>query len=511
MAASDILFADVKDLLFRDIRNLSKPSGRGASKQATAEWLAGLENVAPDAAALAITERLADALAREQDPNKRLALLANCELASSEVMPLLEQATATASLPLTAVAQHVALAADSLLKAMSIGYGRLAEGLDEADRSPDNEEAIQQAALRAIRILGRRQMLAYSAGVNASTAAWQTMHELYALTRRHQMSGTKDDHSSIDQEYVSALLFAVADPIRMPRETLQNIRGFIAALAPRVIIEETTAIKADRDPASLFLLWPGRGRGGHGMSRMPEDKLLPPKALVIDCTALVSAIDGYLEPQGQAEQPLPAEILRLLREAWAGVAVEKASPVAPTMTHADMTVGYKDVLAIFAAASGRRKASSGDQDHEGSATSEWLIVNESHDAFSVRHLGGQQPHLDIGDVVALRPREQNPASVCLVCRISPPGGQFELGLQQLCTQASSVNLPSDDITAFGRQAIFLPQLPGFGNAAGVIAEAGSLMPQAIISKEVDGLIRRFRLGSRVATSTAIEFYLLQTV
>lgn len=509
MAASDIFFADVSDLLFRDVRNLSKPSGRATRNKDAVDWLVGLGDAPPEKVAHELIERLAEALAREHDPNRRLALLFSCEEAATKAIADLENATAAAALPLQPAVQQAAFAADSLLKAMGISYGRIAEGMDTKERSAEHEEAIQHAALRAIRVLGRRQMLAYRACATASAAAWKTMHDLYALSRRHGLAATKDGQSSIEQEYLTALLLAITDPGRLPRDGLQAVRDFVATLAPLASIEDGSRYKNEAQSTSVFLLAPGRGRGGHAMNSLSEDQTLPPNGLVVDCAKIVAALDECIEGKG-AEPALPAETLRLLRDAWGGDTAERRFARTQFMPRADMIVGITEILAFFAGtAFGRRKNDDGREAREAAAISEWSIVNESPDGFGIRFLGGTRPPLDIGDLTILRPREHNQVCVCLVRRISHAAGHLEIGLQQLCAQATVVNLPSEDISAFGQQAILLLQLPGFGNASGVIAATGLLKPHTVITEAAEGVVKRFKLGSRVASSTAIEFHLLQ--
>ncbi len=510
MAASDIFFADLTDLLFRDVRNLSKPSGRGGRNKEAIDWLAGLGDASPEQLAHELVKRLAAALVFEHDPNRRLALLCSCEEAATTVLAELELATSAAALPLLSAGQRAAHAADSLLKAMSIAYARIAEGMNATERSAGLEETARLAALRAMRVLGRRQLLAYRACATASAAAWKSMHDLYALSHRHGLAATRDGQSSIQQEYLTALLLAIADPVRLPRAGLQAVQDFAATVAPLARIEDGSRYKNDGQArGSVFVLTPDRGRGGHGMNPLWKDQTLPPNGLVVDCTRIIAALDESIEGRG-AEPALPVETLRLLRDAWGGDRAGRRFARTQFMPRADMVVGIREILAFFAAtAFGRRNSDEGREAREAAAASEWSIVNESPDGFGIRFLGGTRPPLDIGDLTILCPREHNQVCVCIVRRISHAAGHLEIGLQQLCGQAGVVNLPSDDISAFGQQAILLPQLPGFGNASGVIAAAGLLKPHTIITAAAAGGDKRYKLGSRVASSTAIEFHLLQ--
>lgn len=501
---ADLLKVDVTDILFRDVRNLSKPSGRGGGKGPAIDWLAGTENAAQEKAAHEVAERLADALARERDAGKRLWILQGCEDAIADLLAAIEAATQTAELPLSPGAQQLALGADSLLKALGIAYGRLAEATEAQAGKSHLEDVVQPATLQAMRILGRRQMLAYRAGVVASAASWKVLHDLYALAHRDDFATTADGQSPVEHEYLTALLLAVVDPGRLPRDQLPAVREFIAANVPGVQLTEAPAYTGEPATPGLFWLLASRGRNGHGMSRLPEDNTRPQEGYVVDCTEFAKVLERDTEGE-EAGGMLPLETLRLLRDALTGTPAARRFPRSQFMPRADLVIGFKEIVGLF---SGRHKIEA-TQDHDKAAAGEWSIVNESPDGYGIKHVGTQQPRLEIGDLVVLRPREQNQPCVCLVRRISNAAGNFEIGLQLLCAQAAIVDMPSEDITAFGQQVILLPHLPGFGNAAGVIATTGTLKPHTVISHPLDGTRRQFKLGSRVANSSAIEFHLLQ--
>jgi hypothetical protein len=501
---SDLLKVDVTDILFRDVRNLTKPSGRGTKKGPAIDWLAGTESAVREKAAHEVSERLADALAREHDAGKRLWILLGCEDAISELLATIEAATETAELPLSPGAQQLALGADSLLKALGIAYGRLAEATDAQTGKSHLEDVIQPATIHALRILGRRQMLAYRAGVTASAASWKVLHDLYALARRDNFATVADGQSPVAHEYLTALMLAMVDPGRLTREQLAPVREFIAAKVPNVSLTDAPAYKGDGSASGMFWLLAGRGRNGHGLSRLPEDNTLPKEGYVIDCTEFIKALEQCIE-DGSEEATLPADTLRLLRDTLVGTPAARRFPRTQFMPRADLVIGFKEVVGMF---SGRGNGNAA-ADHNDPASGEWSIVNESPDGYGIKHVGTNQPRLEIGDLVVLRPREKNQPCVCLVRRISNAAGSFEIGLQLLCAQAAIVDMPSEDITAFGQQVILLPHLPGFGNAAGVIATTGTLKPHTVISHALDGARKQFKLGSRVSNSSAIEFHLLQ--
>ena len=95
--------------------------------------------------------------------------------------------------------------------------------------------------------------------------------------------------------------------------------------------------------------------------------------------------------------------------------------------------------------------------------------------------------VEVGDLVAFRPRERGRIHLCLVRRITNAGAaQLELGLQELSPQAQSVAIPAPQAGAAVIQGIYLPKMPGFRNAAGLIVAPGTLTGGQAISVTIGG-------------------------
>jgi hypothetical protein len=506
MAASDILFADVSKLLFSDVRDIMKLAGKDAGVKDEAAWLAGLDEAPPEEMAHELADRLSDALGQEREPARRLALLVGCESAAAGALAALELATEAAPLPLPSAAKQAAVAADSLLKIVATECANVALGLrDKADR-PEATELLRVAALRAMRALARREVLAYRGHAQPSLASWQLMHDVYATARAAGVAGPDKGGAAVEHEYAAALLLALADPGHLPRTVLGAVHGFISGLAPLARIE---AAAAPRDDTSCrFLVGMDKGRPAQPLAQIEEDKVLPPDALVLNCSALAPHIE-QLVAGGAEGAPLPPEALRRLHDVWsAASAAPRRFARTQFKQHIDLIAGLPAILRLLSGRSlGRRESDAGHAD--AADASEWLVTNESPDGFGLQHLNGRFPPFAVGDVVMLRPREQGKAHICLVRRHSPAAQAAELGVQLLTSQAGVVPLPAEDILAMAQMGLLLQQLPAFSNAAGIITAPGALNPQSVITENQDGTLKYYRLGTRIATSTAIEFHLLQ--
>jgi hypothetical protein len=320
------------------------------------------------------------------------------------------------------------------------------------------------------------------------------------------VAGPNKDGAAVEHEYVAALLLALADPARLPRTALAAAHAFIAGLAPHARIE-AAALPRD-DISCRFLIATNNGRPAQPLAQIEDDKVLPPHGLVLNCSGLPPRIEQMLAAGGEAA-PLPAEVMRLLHDAWsAAAAPARRFSRTQFKQHIDVIAGLPAILRLLSGRSpGRRQSDTAQADAD---TSEWLVINESPDGFGIQHLNGKVPVLSIGDLVMLRPREQGKFHICLVRRHSPAPQGAELGVQLLCSEATVLPLPSEDILAMGQQGLLLLRLPAFGNAAGLITAPGALTRQSVITDNQDGTLKYYGLGSRIATSTAIEFHLLQS-
>jgi hypothetical protein len=499
MAASDILFADVSKLLFSDVRDIVKLAGKSGKGKAASEWLKDLGGLPPEKVAHELAERLTEALAREHDPAKRLALLASCEEAAEIAVAALEKATEAAKLPLPAANQQTAIAADSMLKVLATEYATLALRVQAAAERPDAVELLHLAALRATQVLARRHLLAVRGGAVPSPASWKLMRDVYVVARTKGCARTSlpDEQTSVEGEYVCALMFALADPGRLPRPILSEAHALIASLAPKARIEPAATPRDD--DTCRFLIGADKGRPALALSQVAPDKLKAADGLVLDCSAVAPELERRVVA-GEVSSALSPETLRLLFEAWNSAAARPVERGGPP-PQASLTAGFDEIARAVA---GRPRP--GDVE----SGSDWAVTEANPEGFAIRHLAGTPPIVDIGDLVLLRPVDDGKTHFCLVRKVNNlPGRHLELALQVLCTQAVVVPLPSEDITAFGQQGLLLPQLPGFGNAAGLIAAAGAIKADALLSAPGPDGLKRYRVGNRISASATTAFHLLQ--
>jgi len=237
---------------------------------------------------------------------------------------------------------------------------------------------------------------------------------------------------------------------------------------------------------------------------------LPVDGRVLDCADIVTALDGMIAG-GDEIGPLPLLTLRSLRDAINGLPAARQFSRTQFRPRVNVIAGLPAMLDVIAGKTlGRRQGDAGSPDtREGS---EWLLSNESPDGFGIRPLGVEAPLPGVGDIVLLRPREHGKLHICLVRRSNgAPREQLELGLQLLCSSATVIPLPAEDIRLMGQQGLLLPNLPAFGNAPGLIAPAAALTPRSVITENQGGTLKYYRLGVRIESSNAAAFHLLQAL
>jgi hypothetical protein len=114
--------------------------------------------------------------------------------------------------------------------------------------------------------------------------------------------------------------------------------------------------------------------------------------------------------------------------------------------------------------------------------------------------------VNIGNVVALQPKEESHVFVCLVRRIwSNAEGRLDIGLQTLSPEVSVVDLP---IHGELRRALYLHNLPAYGGRPGILAQPGHLESGLNIRVSFGGSVRRLQIGRKVESSDNAEFFAL---
>ncbi len=476
--------------------------------QALRDWLEALyqEQAGDDLSSLAELARqmathLPRLLATSNNAHVRSKILVDIEDEAQRVLPALEESVSAAALPLNNEVHLDALAADNLLKALAAGYLSLAMQISAKRLSDSLRELLNNALTRATSNLFRRQQLAYRAYAQASSSSWLHLHEAYRIARAHDLLGRNKASDSVETNYYAALLLALADPTKFPRSSMPVLQEHALKMA-RVVMLYPLLGRSLKPSGAMFLVRPVDGRPARAFGR--EGDAAPSEAdFVLDCNPAVGELRREIAER-EAGQQSPGEpntgddelsLLRTLLAMWRGHPVRRFNRTR-FKPRGELVAGIEDLLAALNGVVLMRRQS--DAQLAGGSwplVSEWIITDESPDGFGVRFLKGQVRHIDVGDVVAFRPRERGLLHVCLVRRVSNIGPtRLELGLQELAPSAQLQALPQNgngDSTG-----VLLPKMPCYRNAPGLIVRPGSIAIGTQLSIPNDaGRVTRLRASS----------------
>ena len=268
--------------------------------------------------------------------------------------------------------------------------------------------------------------------------------------------------------------------------------------------------------APLFVVAPGETGPGKPLVRMRDGG----KAgyLYLDCTELAATIRSDIGAKTRLDMPhewlLPnasLSMLRTLSAMWGAQPTRRFSRMR-FKPRADLVIGLLDVTLFLGGGACRRRREDGSK--RGPAlpsVSEWALVDESPDGFGIRYVRGDIGSVEVGDVVALRPRESSQVQVCLVRRVSNAGQtRFEIGLQTLSAHALVVDLPGRSGGARAK-GILLPRMPALGNAAGLLALPGSVPEGLELHYPAGGSTVTLRLAQRIDGNPQVDFHALTPV
>jgi len=496
------------------------PRGRrddgSEAAQALHDWLDGMREAPPEEIAASLAKRLTAMVAMQGNLHMRIRLLDNFDDVAQELLPLLEREIETASLPFSPRTQLRALAADNLLKALAAGYGNVATSIEMRRLAEGLAPLVQHALQRAIASLRRRQLLAYRAYAMPSAASWQQLHEIYRAAARLDLLGPARSGPQIEHLYVSTLLIAYADPGKFVRTELDALLDCATRASGLVRLRHKAQFNELKPGAPLFVVTPGEAGPGKPLVRIRDAG--KGDCLYLDCSELAATIRSDIGAKTRLDMPhewlLPNASLSMLRSLsamWGAQPTRRFSRMR-FKPRADLVIGMLDVTLFLNGAAYRRRRDDGSKRGPSSpAVSEWALVDESPDGFGVRYVRGDIAAVEVGDVVALRPRESSQVQICLVKRVSNAGqARFEIGLQNLSPHALVVDLPGRNGGAHPK-GILLPRMPILGNAAGLLSQPGSVPDGLELRYPTGGTTVVLRLAQRLDGNSQLDFHLLTPV
>jgi len=499
----------------RDLLPFSRPVSQEREAADVRQWLESIAEQPDLQVVRTLATEIIPSIGQQSNLHMRSRLLEEARAEAVRVLPGIEKQVEESLLPLSTELSIAALAADNLLKALSVAYFGIARSIQTQKLNEGLSHLLENAIRRAMQIIFRRQQLAYRAYATASASSWQMLHDLYLLARSQKLNTRNGGETPIEYLYSGALLLAYVNPNKFPRGDLPQIRACTELLAPFALISEATSdIRNTRSGAGQFVVIVDEGSPGRPLLRTPNNMSLVGN-LVVDFRPAVVVLDRHLRrTPGESESieltlPAAPAMLRMLRTAVGGQAARRFSRTR-FKPRADLITGLDEVIEFINGRALARRFNDPHHDHQKwpLAISEWALVDESPEGFGLRYVKGDKYRVDAGDIVGLQPRENSKFHICIVRRIASQQGRLELGIQELSAQGVVIDLPPA-AGGIQRQALLLPHMPGFGKTAGILARAGYLRIGNRFNFRDPQRAVRFAVTSLIEANERLEFFSLE--
>jgi len=437
-------------------------------------WLAALPPHDPVAAADALIARMIAFNRADLQPRARLRALEMLRDHIDGLVPGLERKLARAAPPIEGTLRRIAYLIEKLFKELAAGYSRAILSVPRSWLNLGYRSQLHVPLVRAMDYHARRLALAQQLHARSPGAVWAEMHRLFLLARDWRIEDVRIEsppRSALDV-YRSALLLAFAQPSKLTRSDFVNAQRYIAQHAELTEIVPTRPVS---DPACVFAVDPRRDRPGVAYAKR-QDAMYDNGALLLVTGQLVERLQTQLRRLKDGVAPvslgLPDEaaalayhdLLQRLAFHWRG---ERAARSARATFHprVDAWVGLREIWRALRA----ELPPEGPVAEAPARATEWIVLNESSRGFALRHMTGAAPPVEVGELVAIRPRDRGATYVCLVRWVQSNNPEhLEVGLQQLAPIAvPAVYKPSESDRAAPEPVLFFPQLPAQRKAAAV--------------------------------------------
>jgi hypothetical protein len=434
------------------------------------EWLTALPQHDAAAAAGALIERLISFNRTDLQARARIRALEMFRDHVDGLLPHLERKLQDAAPPLSGALRHVAYLMEKLFKELAAGYSRSVLEVPKTWLSMGFRSQLHIPLVRAMEYHARRLALAQQLYARSPGAVWADLHRLYHLARDWRMDAEPIESPMVSalDVYRTALLLAFAQPSKLNRTDFLRVQSYLASHAQ---LAEITPVRNGTETTCAFAIDHRRDKPGVALAKRKELTLENGELLLITA-ALVERIETQVKRVrsgiGATSLGLPEEgatlgyqeLLQRLATNWRG---ERA--VRPTRTQfhprIEAWVGLREIWRALRAETPAESGAEPAAEVGAARASEWIVLNESSRGFALRHMSGTPPPIQVGELVAIRPRGRGAIFVCLVRWIQSNNPEhLEVGIQQLAPVAvPAVYKPSEANGGAPEPVLFFPQMP----------------------------------------------------
>lgn len=389
-------------------------------------------------------------------------------------MPSLQQS----SLPISRRLRATVRSIQDLLETLAQDYlNTLAELYDpapaERPRSPHN------TLRRVMHLLAWHLMISHTVAAPATQGIWQQFHAAFRTSRRLGLENTaaQGDERRIEQIYTSTLLLAVAQPASFSAAELEFVASYIDGCAKAV--EILREVPAGRQ--GVYWVDPEKDAPPQALAR----RVPPPEANVyyFACDLLAQSAADHLAALEHgatataiglpplADSQTGQGVLRRLAARW-GTPPKRRFQRRRQSYRADLCAGLESLWQLLKFPDNPP------------AISEWQVINESPDGYSLMHVSGATDTLRVGDIVAVHPQEgeQAEAGIWLICivrwALTESHEHIEVGVQVLAPCGVPAELAHGGAHGTRTDAILLPRTPPVRPLQALIVPSGSIADPA---------------------------------
>jgi hypothetical protein len=345
-----------------------------------------------------------------------------------------------------------------------------------------------------------------------TTGLWYQLHSAFRTARKLALENTPGPHDgpSIRRIYSNILLAAIAQPASFSSAELQFIREYIET-SPLML-----ELHASPPPGGVVTFWidPDKDFPAHALIRRPP--VAESGILYFSCDAITLLSAQHLAALAKgasasslgipsfAETLAGRGTLRRLGFLW-GKPAKRRFPRRRQSYRARLHSGLNKLWQLLKTP------------ESGLDSSEWMVINESPDGYSLMHLSGHTDDLRVGDIVALQTQRENTKTspgwhACMVrWAISENPEHVEIGLQLLAVKAIAAEIVVPDEPEAGTvAALILPHTPPLRQSELLVVPTGVLKENTrgivVLIENQNLAIREVRAASLDERTSSIEVF-----
>ena len=488
-------------------------------------WIGQLPPRLPLTRARMLGARLKSMLEQDSKVRVRLKMLELIDDATLRLCSEIEAQLNMTSLPLSRRLHNPLVTTLGVLKQLSGAYLALAQQLSRRWVRFAVTRPLRIAIERGTMLAAHRLALTHRAYAIGNSSSWRHLYAFHRLACEHGFADERPNTGGLAlspaDHYAQAVLLSAADPTAIALGDLDRVRFYLHRHVryTRFMVAGNDACALQAQAQGLYVL---------------TDSTQPPVALtryrkplqagqhLLDCREMLAKLQGQIDGLRlgvvparlglpiAARQSRYVSMLETLFDHWANPRSRHHGRTR-FLPRADMVTGFDAIRPFIAGPALQRRRGEGAPSGLsplGDRTSEWGILDESPGGFGLRYLRGQAHYVQVGEVVALRPRERASLLIGIIRRmVNRKDSEFDVGLEILAASAipTQVLLPAGPLEQRPEiPVLLLPRLPSIGTGPGLLAPTGEIPPGTRIALQQHGQRLTLKTGVALERLASVE-------